>query len=859
MGMKFRITTIFLLLAILAAGVHAQSGKKKRKSILKKAKEHLSYEEFQAAIPHIQQLLEEDEQNAYYNFWMGKCLYLTYKKNQALPYFETVENVNPDVDDAFHYYYGLTLHYNLAFDKAIEEYRKDLERYDSNSDEYRNINNRISQCLYAKKATKKREADLVRISNMGDRINSEYAEHSPVISADNQTLVYTARRPDSRGAEPDAHFYDEDIYVSKNTGNGWSEGTNIGTPVNSKGHDATISLTADGKTLYIYRHKKQGGLYVTEFDDEGKKWKEPRLVEKPLNSKHYEASICQSADSSKLFFTSDRPGGFGGLDIYMVKKDERGKWGDPQNLGPQINTPFNEDAPFFHSDGRTLYYSSDGPNGMGGYDIFVTEMDATGAWLPALNMGPPINTPDDEIYFVLAADGLSGYYASGMEGGLGEKDIYQIKFPYFRYPKRYYVIEVVGVVQDVNTLDTLPSIVRLVDTEANQVVDSFETDAASAQYNFVLEPERSYSLQVDADGYARVVEEFTAPEIKGDDVTMERNLFVSKPAPPPVVVEAKKPEIQHIYFNFDKSSLRSDAKDELERVAELLAENESVSVEIMGHTDWYGTYDYNVALSERRTNSAMKYLAAMGLGDRVKQNWFSENQPIQSNESDEGRQFNRRCEFRFYSDEGDLLFSSVRLRKGVETIDVDHAIPKGAPGFDNPEGLETDGISMVSDDTYEQESQTIQLVAMNEEIVSGPAGSVPERAEVAAARNAMDDLELQHIYFDFDDFGLKNASETRLEKMVSVLKSNPEYRLLIQGHTDSKGSDDYNQRLSENRCQSAYDYLIDAGVPVEQLALAGYSEALPIASNSDAAGRQANRRVEFELQRKGRTVLRSQP
>ena len=499
-----KVSILFLVFAVLMTGVselNAQKGKKK-KAPLKMAKKHLQYEEYEEAIPYVQELLNRDDQNAYYNFWMGKCLYLTYKKNKALTYLDKVNTINPDVDKDFHYLYGMTLHYNDRLDEAIDQYRIDQQQFTPEDDQYRVLANRISQASYAKRFKERKDSKLVKINNLGESVNTEYAEHSPVISADNSLLMYTARRPDSKGADPEKHYYDEDIYISKKQGNGeWSAGKNIGTPVNSKGHDATISLTADAQTLYLYRHKKAGGLYRTDFDPAGDKWKEPKSVERPLNSKYYEASICQSADSSLLFFSSDRPGGYGGLDIYMVKREGK-EWGAPQNLGPKINSSFNEDAPFIHSDGTTLYYSSDGNNSLGGYDIFVTEYDSSSeAWLEPLNMGPPVNSADDEIYFVIASDGLTGYFASGREGGFGEKDIYEARFPYFRYPKRFYAMQIAGLIQDVNSLDTVASAIRLIDKTTGEVVEEMETDAGSLRYQFTLEPERSYSLQVDADGY----------------------------------------------------------------------------------------------------------------------------------------------------------------------------------------------------------------------------------------------------------------------------------------------------------------------------------------------------------------------
>lgn len=852
-SMRIKLPILLLLLVLVFAGFgQAQAQGKKRKNELKKAKELLQYEEYQNAIPHIQELLKEDNQNAYYNFWMGKCLYLTYKKNQALPYFKTVEAVNPDVDEEFHHYYALTLHYNLDFDHAIEQYRKDLERYATDSPEFNNVNNRISQCLFAKKVGKTPDNNMVKISNMGESINSEFSEHSPVISADNNTLLYTARRPDSRGADLESAFYDEDIYVSKNQGGKWSNGENIGLPVNSKGHDATISLTADGQTLYLYRHKKDGGLYRTDFDSESDKWNEPRSIQKPLNSKYYEASICQSADSSLLFFTSARPGGFGGLDIYMSQREGKNDWSEPTNLGPRINTPFNEDAPYFHPDGRTLYYSSNGPNSLGGYDIFVTEYDRTaGDFLPPLNMGSPINSPDDEIYFVLSADGLHGYYTSGKEGGLGEKDIYEIKFPYARYPKRYYAIEVVGMVQDANTLDTLPSRVRLIDQSLGMAVDSMDISAAVGKYAFSLEPTRAYSIEVSTNGYDGVKEDFTTPEIKGEDVSLERNLFVRRAN---IVTETKEaPSLEHIYFDFDKADLRARSKQELDMAIQLLKQNEDLRIEVVGHTDWYAAYDYNVDLSQRRTTAATKYLKEKGIGDdRIVEKWLSETKPIESNEDDRGRQFNRRCEMRFIGSDGKLAFASMRMRPGSEGPYVDHTAPKGKPGFDYP------GAPTAS--KLNKGNEVSAVLASTDEnaglaTLAGAFESVEESApsEVASASG----MDLHHIYFDFDKAQLRGSSQAELQTLAKIMKAHPSYNLVIKGHADAFGSTDYNQTLSELRCAEAFEYLSSLGAEVARMSFTGLSETSPLGSNESEQGRQSNRRVEFELLDGNKVVYRS--
>lgn len=883
--MKFRLL-ILMLLAASTVFAQKPGSKKEKKSALKTAKEHLRFEEFQEALPYVQELLESDPNSAYYNFWMGKCLYITYKKNQALPYFEKVENLNPDIDREFHYWYGLTLHYNLYFERAVGEYRRDLERYEPGSAEYVWVNNRISQCMYAQKLSRKGTVEQVKIENMGERINSPFSEHSPVISANDTVLIYTARRPECIGAKPDEHFYDEDVYISYNRNGEWTEGVNIGRPVNGTGHDATISLTADGTKLYLYRHKKAGGLYVTEFDENGQKWKEPRAVMKPLNSKYYEASICQSADSSLMFFTSDRPGGFGGRDIYMVRREGKDKWSDPINLGARVNTQFDEDAPYFHPDGKTLYFSSNGPNSMGGFDIFVTEMDSTAdsGWQEALNMGAPVNTPDDDIYFVLSADGKSGYYSSGMEGGYGEKDIYNIKFPYYPYPRRYHVVELAGLVQDVNTLDTLPAMVRLVDIQTNEVLDSVFTGSEVGNYYFMLEPERTYSIEVSSDGYPSTSAELNTPRLMDDDVFLEKNLFLEKNAVA-VAEPSIFPEIQNIYYDFDKDEIREDAAQELDMIAEFLKNNEDLSLQILAHTDYFGTYDYNVNLSLRRANNALNYLVEeKGIEPgRAVVDFFSENRPLETNGNDTGRQFNRRSEFRFIRN-GEVAFTSVKLRTGVESLYVDHTTPKGKPGYDNPDGViatgagpETSSGNVVPDgspvgkNVIKDRNGVAERGkdAIKNRLDADPVGKdaiknrtdaeVSETAENPdeAFNAAVKDLEIKNIYFDFDKSYLRAESKAELDKILGLLEQFPDLQVEVYGHTDAFGSVDYNQRLSNSRAMSAEKYLKDHGVQPSQMVRRAFSELSPISTNDNEAGRQNNRRVEFKLLRNGDVLLQS--
>jgi outer membrane protein OmpA-like peptidoglycan-associated protein/tetratricopeptide (TPR) repeat protein len=833
-----------LLLALLfaaSAALAQPTADPKPKSPLKMAKDHLKFDEFNQALPYVKQLVERDPGSAYFNYWMGKCLYATYKKNQALAYFERAEQINPNVDREFHYWYAYTLHYNLQFDRAIVEYKKDLERYQPGSTNYILINNRIAQCMYGKRITMKKDAEQVKIANMGPKINSEFSEHSPVISANDTVLLYTARRPECLGADPESFFYDEDIYISHLRGGEWSQGINIDKPVNAPGHDATISLSADGKKLYLYRHKKAGGLYYTNFSESEKKWNEPKAVERPLNSKYYEASICQSADSSVMFFTSDRPGGFGGRDIYMIKKTGKNSWSEPRNLGSTVNTPFDEDAPYLHPDGKTLYYSSNGPNSIGGFDIFVTEMKQGGGWLPPLNMGLPVNTPDDDIYFVLSETGKSGYYTSGKEGGFGEKDIYHIIFPYYPYPRRYYIVELAGFVQDAQTLDTLPAMVKLIDPKTNQVLDSIFTNEDTSRFYFLLEPEREYIISVSSSGFISEEETIKAPPMGEDDILIEKIFLLDRPA-----VVKKEPDFQNIYYDFDQDSIRPDAIPELVRLADYLKANPETRVAIMAHTDWFGTYKYNVNLSLRRGTNAKKYLVdTLGVAaDRITFDHFSENKPLEKNDDDTGRQFNRRAEFRIFVKDS-LVFTTKKLREGVSEIFVDHTTPKGKPGYDNPKGLVLPGSS--PEISSKPATELTGKEAIKESIVDDMTAK------------AVKALDLRHIYFDLGQNKPTDASKKHLDDVRVVLKAYPDLTLEIKAFHQIAGVEGREESFSDRRAYSVLEYLKNTGLEVKRMKVSGIVELRPNDEGQTDHKRPEFRRVELRIIQNGITVAESRP
>ncbi len=652
-------------------------------ALRQQAAEYMQYEEYHAAVGVLRELIRFEPDNASFNFWYAKSLYNTYKKKGCLQYFERTGKLDPEVDREFHHYYALALHYNHFFKEAIAEYQMDLKYHRINSEPFEYVLNRIAQCDYGNRMLKNRTPDSERIiiSNLGAKINSEFSEHSPVISENDSILLYTARRPECLGADVESHFYDEDVYKAYKREEKWTLGENIGKPVNSKGHDATIALTDDGMTLFIYRHLRDGGFFVTDFDTLGNAWKEPRAMEKPFNSKFYEACVFLSPDGKKLYFSSNRPGGYGGKDLYSSDIDSSGDWGEPRNLGPVVNGPFDEDSPFMHPDGKRLYFSSNGPNSIGGFDLFLTEVNEKEEFIEPINLGYPVNDADDDIYFVLNKEGNTGYYASGKEGGFGEKDIYSIEFPYYPYPRRQNIIVLEGVVLEDLTGDTLEARIRLLDKTTGVYQEMIVNRIDPKMFHFELASEGDYTIEVVSDGYDSYSESLLSPKLMGKDIYIERTIRLRKPSDPLVREEI---ELMNIYYDFDKWDLRDESRAELDRVIALLRKDRNLELEIRGHTDWYNTVRYNQDLSENRCGEAYKYLLLQGIDrERIRLTGLSENRPLDPNTDDTGRQFNRRSEFHFYR-EGEFAFKSGRLRTGITDVRVDHAPPKGKPGFDEP-------------------------------------------------------------------------------------------------------------------------------------------------------------------------------
>ena len=642
---------LFLLCLILNIGLYAQNEKKD----LRKGKEHFEYEEYRKGLPYLENAYKINPDNLETCYYLGKTYYIIGKKEKCLPLFEKIYKTNPNFKPDVTEYYAYALHFEMKFDEAIKIYAKLRDQYKPTSKEFLAYEKLISQCKNGKELIKK-PVEVI-IENAGPEINTEYPDFAPVVTADDEEMIFTSRRPDCLGDIAPDGFHYEDLYISTKKDGKWTKGINMGTTINTTGHDASIALSADGSKLYIYRDVNGGDIYYSTL--KGNKWSEPKNIGKPINSNDYEPSVCISADGKWLFFVSNRPGGKGGRDIYLCEMGKNGKWSEPRNL-EEINTEQDDDAPFFHPDGKTLYFSSKGHSSMGGFDIFKSELKPNGKFSKPLNLGYPINTTDDDIYFVITASGRHGYYASSKAGGYGEKDIYIITFklpevatiettePNLKIEDKEAPISVIstpslillkGIVTDAQTGKPVEATLFIIDNEKNDTLYEITSNSTTGKYLVTLPSGKNYGIVAQAPNYLFHSENF---DIAQNTAYQE----VQKDIQLKAIKKGEKIILKNIFFDFDKATLRKESIAELERLHKILTDNPKIKVKIGGHTDNVGSDAYNQQLSEKRAKAVVDWLIQHGIdASRLQYQGYGESVPIATNETEEGRQLNRRTEF----------------------------------------------------------------------------------------------------------------------------------------------------------------------------------------------------------------------
>jgi outer membrane protein OmpA-like peptidoglycan-associated protein len=603
--------------------------------------------------------------NAELNYKIGMCYLHSVHHPKSIEFFEKAVRLNvPNLD--VYYYLGLAYQFNVDFEKATENYnyyRRSLTPPELINNRDR-IDKRIAECRNGLELVK--NPVRVFIDNMGNTINSEYDDYSPILSYQGDKLYFTSRRPlsDKSKTDKNDHKYFENIFVSQKLSNRWMPSTYLEGKINSKSHDATAGISHDGRTLFVYKGDKGGQIFESVF--EKNRWSKPKKLPKNINSQFHQTSVALTKDGKIMYFVSDRTGTLGGKDIWMTTKDEKGKWAYPVNMGATINTEYDEESIFLTPNGQTLYFSSRGHNSMGGFDIFRSTYEH-GRWTEPVNMGYPINSPNDDLFFTLDPQGEIGFFSSVRPDGFGGADIYMVTFlgpekPVIHNTENQFIasiarpvkerligdaVEIVttpmtvikGKITDEKSDDPLLATLELYDNDTEALLASFTSNQQTGAYLISLPGGKNYMIAVKAEDYL-----FHSENINVAESNVSREIINN--------IKLKKVEVgqsivlNNIFFDTGAATLRSESYAELGVLYALLINNPSLKIEISGHTDNVGSAASNLRLSEERARAVVAYLVERGIDrDRLTYKGYGFSKPIASNETASGRQMNRRTEF----------------------------------------------------------------------------------------------------------------------------------------------------------------------------------------------------------------------
>ncbi|MFL2570681.1 MAG: OmpA family protein [Parvicellaceae bacterium] len=682
------ITTLYNAQDVPFEKAYFKDNKDGLKEALKQIKEgdmfyELDRSVWKRAIEFYKKAYDFNPNNSMINYKLGTCYLYSIHKSWALDFLKKAYALNPSVAQDIHLFLGKAHHIKYEFDAAIKEFEKHkiVVSNTGNQDQLIGLAKKISDCRFAKKLMANPER--VWIDNLGPQVNSKYPEYSPMINADESVIIFTTRRATGIGEDLDVEDmgYMEDIFTSYKDENGnWVPSKGFDENINTKSHDATSGFSNDGLTVFIYYgHKGMGDIYISQKKDGA--WSKAKSIGKKINGKNtHETSACLSYDGKKLYFSSNREGGYGEHDLWESKWDsDKMEWGEPLNMGPIINTKYDERGVYKHPDGKTMYFASNGHPGMGGYDIFYSKIQDNGIWEKPTNIGYPISTPDDDVHFVMSASGKKGYYSSFREDGEGEKDIYIITFlgdkkiPLLNGEDNLLASVVApvqedlvqpkvevnmknlsilkGLVLDADSKLPVASSIELIDNGNQTLVSEFTNDAESGKYILSLPAGKNYGIAVKSPGYLFHSENFDIPESAGFR-EYEKIIYLKK------IKKGESIVLRNIFFDLDKFAIKTESKTELDRLIKLLEDNPDLNIEISGHTDSRGSASYNQTLSENRSKSVVDYLVAIGgfPRERFEFKGYGEQQPLTTDqeiakmkikeEREEAHSQNRRTEFK---------------------------------------------------------------------------------------------------------------------------------------------------------------------------------------------------------------------
>ncbi|SMG11014.1 Outer membrane protein and related peptidoglycan-associated (lipo)proteins [Marivirga sericea] len=637
--------------------------------------------------------------------------------------------------------------------------------------------------------------------SLGSNVNSSYQETKPVISPDGNTLYFARQNyPENYSGSNDP----QDIYVSQRLNGNWSAARNIGEPLNDKYPNGVSSVTPDGNTLLIINAYNEYGDVLDGASishRKGGRWQYPQMIniQEFYNLNEY-IDYYLANNERTLLLAIETEESFGDQDLYVSFRIDERNWSKPVNLGRQINSNSPEFSPFLAADNKTLFFASYGHGGYGDADIFYSKRldDSWQNWSKPENLGTEVNTKEFEAYYTIDAGGENAYFVTTKGSVANSKDIYQMNLPYKFRPDPVLLLK--GEVVNISNGSKLEADIEFVNTTNYQKNEDVASNTENG-FLHILEQGALYQYLPVKKGYVGILQYQDLTKL-GEYLEKEQQLGMV-----PIAVGSQIP-VHHITFVNNADIFRSDAYFELDRFASLLQSNPQMQIEIIGHTSQLPLEAENERLSYNRAQLVAEYFEKKNIHpDRLRIKGAGEKISFSSN--------------------GDVaLKNGIALedRITIKIISMNWEKPK-------PKDSDEDGIIDIEDDC-----PTLAGVFEN----NGCPEITEETKEVL--KEALEGIE-----FELASDVIRSQSLPILDKVVTVMEENPDYKLKISGHTDNQGDDDANLLLSHKRAQATKKYLMDQGIAILRLDAVGYGEMQPIESNDTADGRAKNRRVEFEI------------
>ncbi len=637
---------VFLMYSMLASAVMAQisnelsSDNRRALRAFERAEEAYRYYDYVTAKEELKRALDRDDAFIEAHLLLADIFFQHEKYEKSIEPWQAAIAIDSLFFPAAHHYLGVALLKNGRYEEAKNSFSTTISMNKLREAMMERSRKYLASCLFALDAIKN-PVDFDPM-NPGPSINSIYSEYSPALTADEQTLIFTRKIPLNGHTGKDRLIYHEDFFISHSREGSWSKAQNLGRPLNTDGNEGAQTITADGRHMYFTACNRPDGFGSCDIYYSHLRrgvYSRPVNVGRPLNSAAWESQPSVSADGNTIYFASNRPGSIGETDLWMATRSASGIWNEPENLGPVINTSGSELSPFIHHDNQTLYFASDGHPGMGGLDIFYSRRDEDGNWGKPVNIGYPINTHGDEFALIVGASGRHAWFASDKEGGYGESDLYT--FELYPEARPQAVTYMKGLVFDSETGKPLGAAFELIDVQSGDVIISSESKPEDGAFLVAIPTGKELALNVSKTGYMFFSEYFFYENVKTAPEPYLENIPLQAIGDGHIVV------LRNIFFETDSYELTPTSYPELEKLLLFLEQNPGISIEISGHTDDTGTFEYNLQLSEKRAGSVRDFLTNKGISaERINYKGYADTRPVDTNETEEGRANNRRTEFK---------------------------------------------------------------------------------------------------------------------------------------------------------------------------------------------------------------------